>query len=140
MYALPVQAVKEVLRAGGIDPIPEAAGFIEGVINLRGRIVPVINAGAKLGLAKKGPLPKGRIIIVPFGQHELGFLVDGGTEVISVRDECIERPDEILKDAQYLTGMGKSEKGLVLIMDIEKLLSGEDKDGLRTVRSKLQEA
>ena len=136
---MPVESVKEVLRCRH-NPDTEAADFIEGVINLRSRIIPVINAGVKLGLSKKAAQPGNRIIIAPFGEHELGFLVDGAAEVISVKKECIERPDEVLKDALYLRGMAKSEKGLVLIMDIEKLLSGQDRDGLSAVRAKLQEA
>lgn len=137
-YGLPLEKAKEVIRLHKITPVPEAAAFIEGVMSLRGRIIPVINLRVKLGIPKMGSDRGSRIIIVNTENNIMGVLVDGVKEVITLADEKIEPPDEVLKDAVYLTGMTKTDKGLLLLVDMDLLLSSEDRSGIESVKSRIE--
>ena len=76
-YALPLEKAKEVIRLKKIIPVPETADFVEGVINLRGKIIPIINLRVKMGLKRSEELKAGGIIITGINSHCIGVLVDG---------------------------------------------------------------
>lgn len=137
-YAVGIENVREVRRIRQVTPIPKALDFIDGVVSLRGRVVPIINLRKKLGLPPGAAPAFNRVLITESNNHMLGVAVDDVVGVISVNETDIEPPDEILKKCEYLTGLGKIAKRLILIIDIEKLLSGEDKAGLLEVHEKVE--
>lgn len=126
-YAVNIKQVREVIRMREITPIPDAAGFVEGIINLRGRIITVISLGKKHGLQKLKLDKKNRIIIARLNSRSIGVIVDEVTDVISLKAGDISPPDEALKKAGYLIGFAKTAQGLILILDLEKLLLDNEK-------------
>ncbi len=138
LYAVPVETVSEVIRPKEILPIPETPHFIEGIMSLRGKVLTVINLRVKLGIEKGPSTRNNRVIVTSIDNDKIGILVDEVQDVIPVSHDNIEPPDEVLKDAQYLTGMANTNRGLMLLIDIEKLLSRDDKDGILEAGSKVE--
>ena len=136
-YAVNIESVREVRRVKQVTPIPKALDFIEGVVSLRGRVVPIISLSKKLGLSDKSS-SFNRVLITESNNHILGIAVDSVLGVITIDKASIEPPDEILKKAEYLIGVGKLAKRLILIIDIEKLLSCEEKSGILEVHKRIE--
>jgi len=126
-YAVNIKQVHEVIRMREITAIPGAAGFVEGIINLRGRIITVIRLGKKHGLQKLKLDKKNRIIIAKLNSRLIGVIVDEVSDVISLKAGDITPPDEALKKTGYLIGMAKTAQGLILILDLKKLLLDKEK-------------
>ena len=121
-YGLDIAQVHEVIRLRAITPIPETADFVEGVISLRGKVVPVINLGVRLGMEKKGFSKNSRIIITQVDSHSVGVAVDNVSDVITLDPASITPSEQMLKDAEYLVGVARIAERLVIIADIAKLL------------------
>ena len=138
LYALDIGQVREVTRLKKIVPVPDAAGFVEGVMSIRGKVVTLINLRRKLGFERKEPDRTMRIIVTEIEGRIIGMMVDGVTEVIHIHRENITAPDETLKEASYLTGIAKIGNRIILVADAEKLLSGEDKAGIDSVATRVE--
>jgi len=137
-YGMDIAQVREIIRLRLITPIPETADFVEGVISLHGQVIPIVNLRVKLGIEKKELLKTNRIIVVQVNAHHVGVIVDGVTDVISLDLENINAPDEILKEAGYLVGVAKKERRLILIVDMDKLLSNEISSQIQKVHEKVE--
>lgn len=137
-YAVNIDGVREVRRIRSITPIPKALDFIEGVVSIKGRVIPIINLRKKLGLPAAESTDLNRVLITESNNHIFGLAVDSVVGVISLDEKSIEPPDEILKKAEYLIGVGKINKRLILITDIGKLLSSEDRSGIAEVHKKVE--
>lgn len=137
-YAVNIESVREVRRVKQVTPIPKALDFIEGVISLKGRVVPIINLRKKLGLPSVKSTSFNRVLITESNNHVLGIAVDSVLGVTAIDKANMEPPDEVLKKAEYLIGVGKIAKRLILIIDIEKLLSGEEKSGILDVHKRIE--
>jgi purine-binding chemotaxis protein CheW len=137
-YAVGIESVREVRRLKEVTPIPKTMDFIEGVVSLRGKVVPIINLRKKLGIPAPEKANLRRILIMEAHGHTLGITVDSVVGILNLEAAHIEAPDEVLGKATYLTGVGRLGKRLVLIIDIEKLLSGEDHDGIARVHKKVE--
>lgn len=137
-YAVNIDSVREVRRIKGITPIPKTLDFIEGVISLRGHVTPIINLRKKLGLPSAGKPNFNRVLITESHNHILGIAVDGVIGVISLDETNIEPPDEVIGKAEYLIGVGKIGKRLILVADIEKLLSGEERTDISGLHKKVE--
>jgi Chemotaxis signal transduction protein len=105
-YAVNIESVREVRRLKAVTPIPKALDFIEGVVSLKGRVVPIISLRKKLGLpVRQDDLPSGktslfnRVLITEAHNHILGVVVDSVIGVVSIDKANIEPPDEVLKNA-----------------------------------------
>ena len=133
--ALDILKVEEVLRMVEITPMPNMPRFALGVINLRGKIVPIINIREKLNLLERTPTVKTCIVLVRSCSQLLGFLVDDLSEVLSLPLDSIEKSDsgpEWFKSHLFL-GVGKLPGGLLVIIDSEKLLSPDEEMELKQV-------
>ena len=137
-YAAEVSLVREVIRMRPAIPVPESAPFVEGVIKLRGRIVPVINLRVKLGLERQAADRLNRIIITHVGESNIGIVVDKVFDVVNIPDSSIEAPDEILKEAAYLIGVAKAGSRVILLVDFVKLLSSEDHQSLADIHAQIE--
>jgi len=137
-YGVDIKTVREVRRIKSVTPIPKALDFIEGVVSLRGRVVPIISLRKKLGLPDAAQGSLDRVLITELGGHIFGIAVDSVIGVTLLDESSIEPPDEILKKCEYLKGVGKIGKRLVLITDLEKLLSSEEKSGIAEVHKKVE--
>lgn len=137
-YALSIQQVREVIRLREITTIPEAPGFVEGVINLRGKVTPLINLRKKFGIPGIELSKLNRVIITQMNGHIVGIIVDQVEGVTTIENDHIESPNQVLKEAAYLTGVAKIGKRLILMVDAEKILSGAERTNIQQVQNKVE--
>jgi purine-binding chemotaxis protein CheW len=126
-YGLPVKLVQEIIRVSEITQVPRAPEFIKGVINLRGRIIPVIDLRRKLGLGDVKTTRETRIVVVGLSGRLIGLLVDGASQVLRVPVASVEpAPEEIVEiDTNFIRGVAKLEKRLIILIDLSRVLARE---------------
>ena len=126
-YGVPISQVQEIVRVGGITMVPNSPPYMEGVINLRGRVLPVLNLRKRLGLSAKEISGASRIVVTEIGNKVIGLLVDAVSHVIKIPPESVEpAPEEVLEiDTDYITGVGKLKDMMIILLDLEKLLRRE---------------
>jgi purine-binding chemotaxis protein CheW len=127
-YGVPVEQVREVRDVQAVTPIPGAPSYIEGVTNLRGQIITVMDLRTRLNLQKKEGGGE-KIIVVELGKAAVGVVVDAVTEVTTIAGADIERHMQVTKKLQeYLVGVGKQGEKLVVILDLTKIISDIKED------------
>lgn len=124
-YGIPVDLVLQIIRYENVMGVPTAPPFVEGVINLRGEVIPVINIRERFGLPKIEITRKNRLIVIRDEQRSYGLLVDGVRDIIELSDESIatEATSVFGMKAQFVLGIAKVKKNLLVILDIFKILS-----------------
>lgn len=127
-YAVDIMKIKEINRMTDITKVPRAPKFIEGVINLRGNVIPVINLRAKIDMPRREYDKNTRIIIVELKGKTVGFIVDAVREVLRFPTALLSPPPELTvrKGAEYITAVAKLENDLVILMEPDKVLSIEE--------------
>ena len=123
-YGVDVRLVQEIIRVAEITPVPRAPAAIKGVINLRGRIIPVIDLKRRLGLGEVEASRLARVVVVKVKDRLIGLLVDGASQVLKVPLSTIEpAPEEVVEiDANYIRGVAKLESRLIILVDLVKVL------------------
>lgn len=129
-YALELKNVIQVIRMKEITPIPQTPDFVEGVIIWHGKVTPLISLHKKFSLEKQGSNKLNRIIITRVHGHHIGIIVDQLTDVLNLEAANLEPPGALLMEANYLVGIGKVGKRLILLMDVEKLLSPQEQSSI----------
>jgi purine-binding chemotaxis protein CheW len=126
-YGVDVRLVQEIRRVTEITQVPRAPEFIKGVINLRGRIIPVIDLKKKLGLGEVAVTKVSRIVVVTLKGRLLGLLVDGASQVLKVPVSAVESaPEEVVqKGGDYLRGVAKLENRLIILIELATVLAVE---------------
>jgi purine-binding chemotaxis protein CheW len=126
-YGVDVRQVQEIRRVAEITAVPRAPASVRGVINLRGRVLPVIDLKRKLGRGEVEGGSRARIVVVRTKERLVGLLVDGATRVLKVRASSVEpAPAEVADQAaDYIRGVAKLDDRLVILVDIERLLAHE---------------
>jgi purine-binding chemotaxis protein CheW len=127
-YGVDVRLVQEIIRVTEITQVPRAPGFIKGVINLRGRIIPVVDLKRKLSLGEvEERARQSRIVVVKVRERLVGLLVDGASQVLKVPVSIIEpAPEEVVEiDANFIRGVAKMDRRLIILMDLPKVLALE---------------
>ena len=127
-YGIDILIVQEIIRTMKMSRVPNSAKFIEGVINLRGKIVPVVDLRKRFGLNEKERDKDSRIVVVEINGKVVGFLVDKVREVLRVEKEIIDPPPELAMSihARYLTGVAKLEDRMLILLDLEKVLMSDE--------------
>jgi len=132
-YGIHVNDVREVLRLTEITPIPDVPVWIEGIINIRDEVVPVISLPRKLGLdCPDGCDRPNRVMIVNFRNRAIGLLVDGVTSVRNFRSRDISESDQLIRTSGIISSVARKGDELLPILDLEKLLNDEKLAGLDT--------
>jgi purine-binding chemotaxis protein CheW len=123
-YGIDISLIHEIIRLREITQIPRTAPDIEGVINLRGKIVPILDLRKRLGLPAVERTGATRIIVVEVADCTVGVVVDAVTGVLRLSDAHIEPPSELVNDldAETIRGVGKTEEKLVILLDMPKVL------------------
>jgi purine-binding chemotaxis protein CheW len=131
-YGVDVRLVQEIIRVTEVTPVPRAPAAIKGVINLRGRIIPVVDLKRRLGLGEVEEARLARIVVVKVKDRLIGLLVDGASQVLKVPVSIIEAaPEEVVEiDANYIRGVAKLEKRLIILVDLPKILGVEMREVL----------
>ncbi|MFN3134299.1 MAG: chemotaxis protein CheW [Candidatus Kryptonium sp.] len=141
-FGVNILQVQEINRPTQITHVPNIPDFIEGVINLRGKIIPVVNLRKKFGLGEKEYDKNTRVIVVELNNKIVGFIVDSVSEVLRISKKVVEPPPEIISsgvDTEYITGIAKLEERLLILLDLEKVLSVEERESLKEVHAKTDE-
>ena len=123
-YALPVGNVGEILRMVAIAPVPEAPEWLPGVINLRGKVIPVINLRTRLGLPAEKIGLNTPIIVAEHEGHMVGLVADSVTELLTVSGDSIEPPDERVGASNAVKSVARAAERLILIFDLERVCAG----------------
>jgi len=128
-YALEISQVQEIIRAGECTRVPNAPRHIRGVINLRGRIIPVIDLKVRMDLKETGLTKNTRIMVIETGGRVLGVLVDGVSQVLRLPLKLVEdAPEEVSEaDKGFIKGVGKLDGRLVILLDLARTIGREDK-------------
>ncbi|NLZ48495.1 MAG: chemotaxis protein CheW [Clostridiales bacterium] len=127
-YAIKINYVEEITRMTEVTRIPRAPYFIDGIVNLRGNVIPVLNLRKMFRMEEKEISNSTRIIIVDLDNKKTGIIVDEVSEVLRFEKSFIETPPDVLKNdecKEYIDGVGKLDKGkrMILILDLEKIMS-----------------
>lgn len=132
-YGVDIGAVNTIIRMQEITEIPQCADFVEGVINLRGSIIPVIDLRKRFGLTVGEITKASRIVVVDASNQMIGMIVDAVTETLSLASDSIEPPSPVIAsvDSEYLRGVGKQDNRLVILLDLDKVLSAREAESLR---------
>lgn len=135
-YGVPITQVKEINRLTGTTKVPRSPVFVEGIINLRGQIIPIIDMKKRFDLQLTEYTGDARIIVIQVGTHTFGVEVDLVSEVLRINSANIEPAPHIVCsiDAKYITGVAKVGERLLIILDLDKLLSDEEKFQLNELR------
>lgn len=129
-YAIDIMQAKEIIKMEKITLIPNAPDFVEGVINLRGNIIPIIDLKKRFNLEEAQGDKNTGIIIVKIDDVDMGIIIDAISKVVSIPNEDIQPPPPVLSGIgqKYIKGVGKLENKLLVVLDLAKLFSGEDDD------------
>ncbi len=123
-YAVDILNVQEINRIVEITRVPNSPDYVEGVINLRGKVIPVINLRKKFGYEEKDTDETSRIIIMDIKGITNGLIVDSVSEVLRIPSNVVEPPPPMSSDlsSMYIKGIAKLENRLIILIDIDKLM------------------
>ena len=124
-YAVNIARVHEIIRLQQITVIPGAPACVEGVINLRGKVIPVLDLRKRFHLHADEHTRSSRIVVVEIGGQTLGLIVDGVSEVLRIPTDRIEPPSPLVTglDSRYLRGIAKLDGRLIVLLDLDQVLS-----------------
>lgn len=131
-FAVDILKVQEIIKIISITKVPNSPHFVEGVINLRGRVIPIIDLRIRLGLEKVQHSNDTRIIVVELEGNIVGFIVDAVYEVLRISKSITEAPPELVTgvNSEFITAVGKLEDRILILLDLEKVLNQSEKEVL----------
>ena len=131
-FGVDILKVQEIIRTMEITKVPRAQDFVEGVINLRGKVIPIIDLRRRFGLDSKPHDKDTRIIVIEINNMIVGFVVDSVSEVLRIPAGTVEPPPPVVAglESEYISGVGKLQDRLLILLDLDKLLSGEVMEAL----------
>lgn len=135
-YAIDLLNVMEIIRLIQITPIPETFPFIKGIINLRGKIIPVMDVRMRFNIAEKAYEDRTCIIVVNIKGLEMGLIVDHVSEVLEIPESQTDAMPSVSKTAsqRFVRGIGKTDGGVKIILDLDKLLFDEEMEALKNTK------
>ena len=131
-FGVDIVRVQEIIRTMAITKVPKAPEFVEGVINLRGKVIPIIDLRRRFGLQPKTHDKHTRIIVIEINTMIVGFVVDSVSEVLRIPASTVEPPPPVVAglESEYISGVGKLEDRLLILLDLDRLLSRADIEAL----------
>src|SRR5919201_1718459 len=132
LYGVEIARVHEIIRLMTVTRVPRAPSFVEGVINLRGKVIPVVDLRRRFRLPVAEHTRASRIVVVELGDHVVGIVVDGVSEVLRVNTATIEPPSPVVAgiDSAYLSGIAKVGDELIILLDLDRVLAREERRAL----------
>ncbi|NJD52108.1 MAG: chemotaxis protein CheW [Candidatus Methanoperedens sp.] len=137
-FGVEIMNVQEIIRMTNITKIPQASGYVKGIINLRGKIIVVINLNVIMGMDSKEHNENTRIIVADIGETVMGFVVDSVSEVIRLPESSVEPAPAVIANkigTEYVRGVGKMEDRLLILLDLDKILSASELHNVNTIAS-----
>lgn len=128
-YGVDIGTVREIIRMQSITKVPKTPKFVEGVINLRGKVIPVIDLRKRFDLVVSEEDKDNRIVVLDIGGQDIGAIVDAVTEVLRIPVDCVESASSIITsvESEYLLGIAKLSSRLIILLDVEEVLSHREK-------------
>ena len=135
IYGVDISTVHEIIRMQPVTKVPKAPFYVEGIINLRGRVIPVVDIRKRFGLDCVEQTQDSRIVVVDIGGTTIGMIVDEVTEVMRIPSDSIEPRSDIVAagDSDYLLGIARVGEQMVILLDLNKLLPKSEVSGLGDV-------
>lgn len=135
-FGVDILKVQEIIRTMEITKVPRAPAFVEGVINLRGKVIPIIDLRRRFNLAPKTHDKNTRIIDCVINNILVGFVVDAVAEVLRIPSNTVEPPPPVVAGigSDYISGVGQLKDRLLIMLDLDKLLSSEDMEKLTAMQ------
>ena len=132
LYGVEISRVHEIIRLQQVTRVPHSPPFVEGDINLRGKVISVINLRRRFGLPIADDTRAGRIVVVDINDQVVGMVVDGVSEVLRISSSTIEPPSPAVAgiDSEYLQGIAKLPERLVILLDLDRVLTREERRAL----------
>lgn len=133
VFGIEIRYVTEIIGMQPINCLPEVPEYIKGIINLRGKIIPVVDMRLKLKKEEAGYTDRTCIVVVETGESSAGLIVDSVAEVIVIQDQDIVPPPDVQSDTggRYLSGVGKVDAGVVLLLDCKLLFRNAEIEDIR---------
>ena len=127
-YGIEILRVREIIGLMDITTVPQTPGYMKGVINLRGKVIPVIDLRLKFSMHEESHTKETCIIVVEVNNTSIGLIVDSVSEVADINGGEIEEAPDFGQgiDTDFITGLGKVNEKIIILLDIEEVLSSED--------------
>ena len=127
-FGIDILKVQEIIRIMDITKVPNAPPYVEGVINLRGKVIPVIDLRSRFGLDYRDHDSQTRIIVIDLHAMITGFVVDEVSEVLRIQSNTVEPPPSVVAgvESEYIKGVGKLDDRLLILLDLDKLIPLEE--------------
>jgi purine-binding chemotaxis protein CheW len=124
-YGVPITSLHEIVRVPEITAVPDAPDYLEGVINLRGKIVSVMDLRKRFGEKQAAVRKNNRILVVEYAGRLAGLIVDSASEVLKIPADAVEAPPAVFQEGglNCVTGLGKVGGRLIVLLDMSKLLA-----------------
>ena len=133
-FGLEILKVQEIIRPQHLTRVPNSPEFIEGVINLRGKVIPVVGLRSRFGLERRDSDNQTRIVVVEVSGTVIGFVVDSVSEVLRISSDAVEPPPRLGKvEREYVSGVGKLDNRLLIILDVDRLMSQAEQSACSVV-------
>jgi purine-binding chemotaxis protein CheW len=136
-YGVDISQVQEIIRMVEVTRVPRAPHFMEGVINLRGQLIPIIDLRTRFGMPRIAATKSTRIVVTEIGTKRVGIVVDSVSEVLNIPIEQVEDAPEMVAGVgtEYIQGVGKMGDRLIIMLDLTMVISSEEKQALETVEA-----
>ncbi len=127
-FGVPIESVQEIVRVPEITAVPEMPLFVDGVINLRGKIISIIDLGKRLKMEGASRAKSNRILVVEVENKVVGLLVDGVSSILRIPPESVEPAPDMVSTvaADYILGVGKLPDTLIILLSLKKILRPEE--------------
>jgi purine-binding chemotaxis protein CheW len=131
-YGINIMQVQEISPYQKLTKVPNSPAFVDGIVNLRGDVIPVVSLKKKFNLIESQVTELTRLIVINNGNRRTGFVVDDASEVITISDKDVEEAPPMIvgADRKYIQGVGKIDKRILIILDLHKLLTEEEENQL----------
>lgn len=138
-YGVDIMNVKEISEYKPSVKVPNTPKFVDGIINLRGDITPIINLKKRFHLEETEINSDTRIIVIHVKNRQVGFVVDEASQVLRLSEENIEQAPELIAgvDKKYITGVGKLKDRIVLLLNLEEVLSDDEKEKIQHIQQNM---
>lgn len=129
-YGLNIETVREIIRLQAVTYVPDSPDFVEGLINLRGSVTPVVELRKRFGVELTEATSQTRIVVVDIGGENIGIIVDEVSEVLRISEDAIEPTSAVIttEDSYYIDGIAKLGDRLLILLDLERVLSVADRE------------
>lgn len=134
-YGVDIGSIREVIPVQKIIPVPRAPEFVEGIINLRGKVIPVLDLRQHFGFEKKPKDPNQRIMLTEVDGDSIGVIVDMVSSVMRIPEESIEPPATVIigQDIKYIQGIAKVDDKLLVLLDLTRIINDAEQRTLQEI-------